>query len=380
MKKVYSLVLFFIGLLTLKCKKPYEPEVIKAPNNYLVVDGFVNMSPNSQTTITLSRSRNLQEAETFLPEFGASVIIESRNGSAYNLFRLTDGVYRSPSLTLSQNDQYRIKIQTQNGNQYLSDYVSPKISPQIDSISWEQNTSGNVNLFVSSQDPAGKTRYYRWDFVETWEYHAPLEGSIGLDGSMIYYFQLRPQAQTFKCWKDRLSTSIVVGSSIALNNDVISKQPIQTIPKDDERITQRYSMLLSQYAITEDAHKYWDIVNKNSQQLGTLFDLQPSQLKGNIYSVTSSAEPVLGYLSATTITQRRIFIDNRQLNNWTRLIPHNACEENMIPQNPDPFFYNYSDTTFYPYFFVSGGGLMIAKRYCVDCRTRGGSNQKPAFW
>jgi hypothetical protein len=41
-------------------------------------------------------------------------------------------------------------------------------NPPIDSISWKRDEEG-VRVFVNTHNPEGNTRYYRWEFEETWE-------------------------------------------------------------------------------------------------------------------------------------------------------------------------------------------------------------------
>jgi hypothetical protein len=50
----------------------------------------------------------------------------------------------------------------------------------------------------------------------------------------------------------------------------------------DERISSRYSTLVRQFAISPNTYNYWQNL-KNTEQLGTLFDAQPSQLVGNAH-------------------------------------------------------------------------------------------------
>jgi hypothetical protein len=98
----YSPILKFTGISAFKykvvafilcwiagCKKPYEPFVITARNNYLVVDGYINTSLNGVTTINLSRARNLGDT-TFdvLHESNGQVTIESSAGNSYPCSRV----------------------------------------------------------------------------------------------------------------------------------------------------------------------------------------------------------------------------------------------------------------------------------------------------
>ncbi len=69
MKKTAQILFFILpAMLMLKaCKKPYEPPVIKAETNFLVVDGNINCGNNEVTTITLSRTTRLGDSILFAP-------------------------------------------------------------------------------------------------------------------------------------------------------------------------------------------------------------------------------------------------------------------------------------------------------------------------
>ncbi len=91
------------------------------------------------------------------------------------------------------------------------------------------------------------------------------------------------------------------------------RNQVATITKDDPKMDIGYSMLVRQYPLDQQAYTYWLNVQKNSQSLGGLFDLQPGQLPGNIHGVTNPKDPVVGYVSACSIAEKRIFISNSQL-------------------------------------------------------------------
>lgn len=366
-------------LLLWGCKQSYEPPAIQQPNRFLVVEGVINAAPDSKTEIRLSRTRNLADSVVFNPEAAASVQIEAQGGTIIPLQEQNGSLYTADHLTLDPATQYRLRIHTRDGSQYLSDFVPVKQTPPIDSVTWKQE--GDVTIYVNTHDPANQAKYYRWDFDETWQYHAFLESFFGLGVQNGRIFFRDATNQTYNCWITKPSTEILLSSSLRLNEDVIAQFPINVIPKNTERLDIRYSILVRQYALTEQAYNYWEILRKNSQTLGTLFDAQPGQLIGNIRNVANAAEPVIGYVSASTVQQQRIFIDNADLTAWKSPVPNFFCSEQTIGLNPvDPFIWDYPDTAFEPWFFASGGGLRIARRECLDCRLRGGVNQKPTFW
>lgn len=376
-------ILFSIWVLGFACRKPFQPDVIQVDYHYLVVDGVINANPNGITTITLSRTKNLSDSLPPDPEPGATVSIESENGSTFSLLSQGQGKYATGNLTLQPGTNYRLKINTTDGAIYQSEYVSIKQTPPIDSVSWKQNLDSpnkSVTIFAHTHDPQNKTHFYRWDYVETWEYTSPLQGFVSLDAqNLIFYTDSTTQTNT--CWGTTVSPNISTASSETLGQDLISYQPIEEVPQNDERMGIKYSINVKQYALTKEAYSYWTIVNKSSQQTGSIFDPQPAQLKGNLHCLNHPELPVIGFVSASYITEKRIFIKNQDLVDWHYSNnPGSVCKIFFWPTNPVDFrIFSFPDTSYQPYYF-SGTNTLVAKKECLDCRRRGGTNQKPSFW
>jgi hypothetical protein len=361
------------------CKKIYEPAAIKANNNYLVVDGIINIGSNSITTINLNRSLNLGDTATEgIPELNAQVFIESSAGANYSLIdSANNGIYTSAALNLDINQKYSIAITTSNGHKYSSDFVECKQTPPIDSLYWQQ--PADFTVYLNSHDPNNKTLYYRWDYTETWEHDAQLQTVWGVKNGLI--FPADSTTQKSNCWTTANSTNILLGASANLSKDVISHAPITTIINGDAKLYDKYSILVRQYALTMDAYNYWLLIQETSQSLGTLFDLQPSQLNGNIHSSTDPNEPVIGFVSASSIQQKRIFIYYTNLSNWQDNPIIYTCDTLQIPVNQTDYrIYNYPDTLYAPWYFITNGPLVLASKICLDCTLFGGTNVKPSYW
>ena len=130
-------------------------------------------------------------------------------------------------------------------------------------------------------------------------------------------------------------------------------------------------------------HQFLEQMKKNTESLGTIFDPQPSAIKGNIHAVSDPDEMVIGYINATTAQEQRIFISEPQLVNRGFNI-YNFCSDFEIINNRDslkpyipgywPYVLDVSRlrAPLYVYFFSTPE--------CVDCRLRGGVNVKPNFW
>src|SRR5579863_4767208 len=115
---IYFYTLLLTGMAA--CREAYNPPAIKAVNHYLVVDGFINTSPNTITAFNLNRTRNLGDSTTIgIPELNAKVSILDTHGTTYPLTDTAGtGVYKSSPLTLDVTGQYRIGITTADGRRY----------------------------------------------------------------------------------------------------------------------------------------------------------------------------------------------------------------------------------------------------------------------
>jgi hypothetical protein len=363
-------------LLMVCCRKPYEPSVIKANNKFLVFDGVINTGANAATTIVLSRTRSLYDSAQFDPELSAKATIETEGGPVYPLQEQGKGVYVSANLNLNAARKYRVNITTADGNQYISEFVPVKQTPSIDSISWVQDTEG-ARIFVNTHDPENKTRYYRWEYLETWEYHSFIESFLGFKNGQLYF--LDSSEFKSKCWANAASTEILLASSIKLAEDIIINAPITSVARNDEKMIQKYSILIKQYALTQEAFEHWQILEKNKKQRGTIFEGQPAQLTANIQCITNPTEPVIGFVSASSIKEMRLFIRNSEVAPWGRGPTGVACDVFFI--NPADASIHLNDPNNSPAYFVTGGGLAIAKKRCVDCTLNGdGVPLRPSFW
>jgi hypothetical protein len=366
-----------IILLFNSCREVYEPPAIQSENSFLVVDGTI-VNGSDSTVIKLSRSRNLADTGSSRPELGAQVAIVGESSGTFALQDLGNGKYAVDQLNLDNNDKYQLQIITNNGKQYMSEKLSVKQTPPIDSVSWKLDTGG-VQIYVTTHDPQNSTWYYRWNYTETWQYHTDFETSFDVvNGQFVSRNPL-----VYKCWSTSNSTDITIGSSVKLSEDVIFLFPLQYIPLGSEKISTEYSMLVRQYAITANTYNYWLNLRKNTEDVGTLFDAQPSQLPGNIHCVSAPDEPVLGYIDASTLQTRRIFIDDESITG-RRYVPYYSDKGCVIKTfTGDSLGFYFPDGVQRQFAFIGTtpqGGYLYSTTFCADCRDHGGTNIKPDFW
>ena len=362
---LFLLIVLFGG----SCVEPYEPAILSQDHHYLVVEGFLNSGAGS-SQVQLSRTTGLTEFNIHEPESQASVFVESEKGGVYYFQENFGGTYILEPLDLDFNDRYRLKVVTADGKEYLSDYVEVKETPPIDSVSWKLE-DGGLHIYVNTHDPQNNSRYYRWEYEETWEYNVPFSSSLIYDGERVV---LRPNPTPSNCWKYATSSTLLIGSSAKLQQDKISLQPIIFIPRADRKLSSRYSIMVKQYVLSKKAFEYYRQMEKNSEELGSFFDPQPSEVGGNISSITSPGEPVIGYFSVGSQEQQRIFIDNEELPGWG--FKQLCVLEEVLAKEAATTFGGGSLT---PVYEGMPGLYYGVHPTCADC-SLGANPEKPDYW
>ncbi|HMR91579.1 MAG TPA: DUF4249 domain-containing protein [Chitinophagaceae bacterium] len=367
------------GLILSSCRDRYEPDIDAAVTSYLVAEGILNT--NGPTTIRLSRSTQL---DTFLlrPETSASLVVEGRDNSARPLLNMGDGRFYSPDLNLSMGEEYRVKISSQ-GYDYVSEYVQAVVTPEVDSISWKLEDEG-LRIYANTHDPSGNTRYYRWEYEETWEVRAYYYASYIYLPDGTVRERIMPAEEVYQGWKYNNSTSILTATSAKLQTDIISEAPLTFIPPRDEKLAVRYSILVRQYALDKKGYAFYQMMKRNTESLGTVFDPQPTDIRGNITCVTDPSIPVIGYIGANSITEKRIFINRSQLPAWGF---RQTCQDYEVMNHPDSINLAFGGGGLEPYDAVfSEFNPDIIVKYkasgpiCVDVRRRGASLTRPVYW
>jgi Domain of unknown function (DUF4249) len=363
------------------CREEYEPPALKNSPHFLTVDGFLNNYPDT-TYIRLSFTRNLNDTAPGQPEPGAILLVEGDQNTLIPFQEKEKGLYIS-LLNLNTAEKYRLRIKTSEGRVYLSDFVPFKQTPAVDSLSWQEDTAG-VYFYINTHDPQNHTTYYRWQFSETWQYNTYLRSNFDyVHGTVI---QRTADQQIYNCWKTDPSANILLASTSQLSQDIVSRFLFNYVSKTTEKIFDEYSVEVSQYALTKDQFVYWTELKKNSEEAGTLFDAQPSQLTSNIHCLANPSEPVMGYLSASSVSKKRVFVSFSQLKSYHYTPYYLPCE---VLKDVTTGFSNYDTSRAYEYlempdhlftYWYYDGVNHVAQNFCIDCREHGGTNIKPAFW
>jgi len=361
-------------LLVAGCITPFVPEVDET-EELLVVQGLITDQPEVYT-IRLSRSQPLGYVVTEKPVKGCTVLIEDDLGHSYTLHESEPGTYITAPATFCGEigRKYTLKISERNptGNiityQSLPEEMRPV--PPIDSIFYEKKTiqpadpkepmTEGCQIYLNTYDKSGICKYYRWDYTETWKFKLPYD----VDNQI--------------CWKTASSDIIDIKSTAVLSENKINRYPVAFVSTETDRLSLRYSIFINQYSISEEEFNYWDKLQNTSVDVGSLYDIIPATIPGNVFCVQKPQEKVLGYFSVSAKTSKRAFIQDSfkgfpdffsvcaEAADTVSLDAYVPSDAFIIairkPPEPPPW---YKVITDYP--------------WCFDCSFRG-TIVKPDFW
>lgn len=379
-KNIFGFFAWFAILVG--CIEPYDPPTAADNPDFIVVDGFVNLT-TGVATVTIKHSIPLKSDQPASPEPEALVYLYDEQGGTIHLPSAGNGVYTTSGLALDIEKKYSLYFKTTSQREYQSDFVKFKPTPPIDSVTWEVR-DGFLEVNVNTHDPTGNSRYYKWNYIETYQYTAPHNSQFMLLPGNKY--ESRPLSKSiYTCWKSEPEKSVVIGTSSKLTEDRISNKMIRAIKGGTAPISKKYSIEVQQYSITQKEYEYWLDVQKTTESLGGLFDPMPSEVIGNVFSLTDPNERVIGYFSGGEMTTQRIFIDDSELQD---LLPpykySGGCRlDTLLLQNLDLLFNQdrLVNAVYSTGVFPVHIGFTITSPECMDCRLFGGGDTiKPDFW
>ncbi len=370
------------------CLDTYNPPVTFA-SEALVVDGFLNLSDQS-AQVKLSRTQSVQASEPPETVAGATVSIQKVDGTTFTLSESQPGTYEASNLIVSVGEKYSLNISTVDGKLFRSDLVEGLSSPPIESITSGLTLTGDELAIRVSTRNEGGSRYFTWDYVETFEYTAPTySGMINTEKGPR---PRRPDEDFYRCWISVPNTSILVGNTQALSENIVRNQSLLSIPRGSPKLSVRYSVLVKQRAIPRDEYNYLSLLQKTTEEVGGLFDPSPAQVVGNMHA-TNSTEPILGYFKAGSVSEKRFFVTFEELPKSFQELPKSNCQVYKTCPFPRPPVRGPGTTCVaisdIPEYFPLIAEFMLGQDTlywtyvsgeCADCRQQGGKTDRPSFW
>jgi hypothetical protein len=361
-------VISAILILSDSCITQFIPETSK-DLDLLVVEGMITDIPG-QNLIKISTSMPLGKKSLAKPLSRCEVSISDDLGNTFSLQEADSGTYiANPSFHGAVGRSYTLHIHTHGTRMnlnYISTPVVMKPVPPIDNVYYEKRVlsqsfdgypiAEGCQIYLDAHDPENKCKFYRWEYVETWEFSLPY------------------QVPNKRCWVTSYSDKINIKNTSSYSESRVERQLLTYITNATDRLKTRYSILVKQYSINEEEYSYWEKLKNTVEDVGGLYDIIPASIQSNITCIERPDENVLGYFSVSSVSSKRIFI-NDQFRGVIDL--YQDCLNAFADINADsiPYLNKYA--------WIIGSNQFVYyityHRDCADCTSRG-TTMQPDFW
>jgi len=377
-----TLLLLFSG-----CIDPFTPEVEDIPE-MIVISGRIS-DQEGYHYVEVSRSTSYNEPYKQSIQ-KCTVTIADDKDNRFELDEITPGKYQCwiGKEFLNQGTYYWVEVTTPDGKQYKSDSETLVPCPPIESIYYEEKKEDTENpdkpiygiqFYVNTDATGYGSRNFLWSMTETWEYHSAYMVSDYYDGEIHFMYEYFDSL--YYCWSSANIYDIFTFTTENLTSARVTRCPLNFVTNQTNRLSVKYSLLVSQYSISDNAYNYWNTLQHQSQGTGGFYETQPASITGNIHCTSHPDETVLGYFMVASVTQKRVFVPR----NYDFVVYTPACglyDLNTAGLNELLKGYRKRD---YPIFLVNlslteAGPWDFADQYCFDCRKQGGTLTKPDFW
>lgn len=377
-KRISYIIAILLALAIGSCRDPFEPEVTNEDIAILVVEGYIETN-GEESKIFLSRTNPIRSEFTAQPVTDADVFLIAESGEEWAFDESDTGAYTFTGF-FDTNITYQLGIDLPNGKKYLSDPMRPIISPPMDELNFLRDEAG-VEIFVSTKGN-DEAQYFLWDYDEHWIFRPGVISFLKFEGGQVS--KRDPDERIDLCWNTNLFPKIILQNAARFEDNTIIQRELVRIPNESEKLSQRYSIKVRQRAIDQATYDFWEILRKNSDDIGGIFSPLPSLIGGNIKAVSPATDNAIGYVSMGQSASQRIYINNADVAPWKVFIPeYEFCFVlgDTIPPNEAGTAFNNIDRVpareiFDGMFFL---GYQASTKKCTDCTLRG-TNIAPDFW
>lgn len=382
MKKIICFIA--LALAAAGCIYPFQAEFAGETPERLVVSGDILIG--EQTRINLGYVFPIGTYKSTMRKNvpDATVTVENDRGQVFKGVRKAGGLHIIDTSNAPEDARYRLYIKFKDGKEYATPWSGVYQAPEITDLSYTTDGS-NIHLFISL-DGADSLWNFRWDYTETWEYHAwfvpelmfvPGLPSPDNQNPAKIFRDPNPEEDYYYCWNSRENVEPCLASAEGKSDNIVSDDNFLTIPCSDERLMVLYSIEVTARGMSSAGRAYLNHQSVISNISGDLFQPVPSEMPGNVTSLDNPDEMTIGYVETCRRTSRRLFVSG---------VYHIPFDPYLLLFHPEPdedgnfdldnLFVNHSPV-FGP---RSLNGALWGSKRCTDCRAWGGTKTKPEWW
>ncbi|HEX6226916.1 MAG TPA: DUF4249 domain-containing protein [Chryseolinea sp.] len=371
---------FGLFLIAFSCIEPYQ-FVIADESPILVVEGYISdksfedsqnyPSHGRYFSVKLTTTGNVTNVRA-VPVGNALVKLLSDDNEEwhYQESSAEKGLYELYDPSFAAREGTRYKIQISHGDEFYESSWEALPASEIPPIGTVGFVEGESEKYVVEagkkvlrtvkhitaritvgENQSGETIYYRWKFSPMWVFIAPLSPSWTRPG--------------YKCWVT--SRDYLTNYALQIDNSGGYDKELFSIPTiANERILDDFSVLVQQFAMTEDNFFFWkEMYDQNEGNV--LVDQPPFNLRTNIESL-SGEKKAIGFFGVMKEQATRWHFNKSQLSYNVTNAFKAACEVRSygppIPGCPE----------------VQPAFPACECKYCLDYSGGVATNIKPSWW
>lgn len=404
MKSLFKYI--FSGFMLLQffaCIEAIEIET-EDYENLLVIEATITDEEKHQE-ILLNRTLPLYEVEDeeneeeipqLIVETDAHVRLVAGDAIVYNFFEEEPGHYLSEEVFKAlPNVEYTLEIETSKGRIYRSEVTTLAKTSPIDNIDAERTILRGedgvaITVFNFNEEESG-TNFYKYEFEETYKIVSRYTSNYNLeyiDGELQEVPKTREETV---CYNTEYSTEILLANTSSLNENRLEDFLVRFIPADDPVLSQRYSILVKQIALSSEAFFYYTTLKKLSGSDNIFSQSQPGFVKGNIFNEENESEQVIGHFNVSSVSTSRFYFNFEDFyipSEEPRPTFATECNPSSPSIGPPPQrienLITLLEMGYVKYLGPDAPGedsgpFRVVEAPCVDCNIFG-SNVKPDFW
>jgi len=330
MKTKYPIYLILLLLIVGSCITPITDFTQVASKSFLTVEASLSDQVGPQK-VKLYASSDKLTGSYFLPITKAKVYFLDEKGVQEDLTEsVTKGTYLTSSKFAGRvGGTYTLNIITIDGKKYQSQAETMKPVPEIENVisrfeiydNYAKGDSrrGGFNIYVDFQDPKTEGDNYQW-YWKHYERAFICETCVGGSYDFRANTCVQPRIPTDvtlnyrcdgDCWDITFSTDLNIFSDSYLNGQRITGKLVARVPYDG---VSPYYLQFEQRGITRNAYNYYQGLNAQVQNNGTLFDVPAeTRFSFNIKSTSNPSEKILGIFDVYSVRKKIFYIDRTQV-------------------------------------------------------------------
>lgn len=402
-------ILFILCVLSLMgCVEEFEADSIKF-EKLLVVDGNISDQQKEHAIKLTYTSPIDDQTDVSNAASGAAVWVEDNIGDRTDFIeQSTPGLYLSPAdFAGIPGRSYALYITTSEGDSYKSTFQTLTPAPEISRIynrysvdtgDGKSTSTPGFQFFIDVDNTLSSSQFFRYEWSDAHQIIVPYikkyKAEIQPNGS---YTITDFDEDVKECYREDHFQEIILQTSSNNEGGSLQEVPIRFTASSEFDVTTKYSIEVTQRAISPEAYSYYRKLELFNESNGSLFDRQQGVVVGNLQSVNNPDEKVLGYFEVSGTTSKRVFLALTDLDPKGFEHVYRTCNEHGIIEFEGSLdeFYNATDVpeeerstailvrSVYDIFDQLGGlGEIVqqmAHRHCVDCRYNGQLG-KPSYW